>query len=118
MSRMTPLGAAVRRARQRRAVGGPLSWTFDGPFETCLADIDDTLRRALVQVGDVGAIAVRIELSLPALRRRVQEGDRIQPAWRDFIARVTARYGLPSPPQVRPMRRGGPLAVLVVAYRP
>ena len=25
-------------------------WTFDGPFATCLADIEDTLRRAIVQV--------------------------------------------------------------------
>jgi hypothetical protein len=40
--------------------------------------------RALVQVGDVASIAVLVELSLPALMRRVQEGDAIQPAWGRF----------------------------------
>jgi hypothetical protein len=57
-------------------VSGPFVWTFDGPFATCLADIEDTLRRAIVQVGDVGSILILIELSLPALKRRVDAGDR------------------------------------------
>ena len=53
------------------AIGGPLVWTFDGSFATCLADMEDALRRAIVQVGDVSSIAVLIEVSLPGLKRRV-----------------------------------------------
>ena len=29
----------------------PLVWTFDGPFERCLADLEDTLRRATMRRG-------------------------------------------------------------------
>jgi hypothetical protein len=46
----------------------PLIWTFDGPFATCLSDMEDTFRRAIIQVGDVSRIAVQIDLSLPALK--------------------------------------------------
>ncbi len=94
----------------------PLVWTFDGPFEDCLADIEDTLRRAVVLVGDVSRIALLIDLSLPALKRRVEAGDTLQPAWGRFIER-TARYGLPAAPRVRHLRSAGPLATLVIAYR-
>jgi hypothetical protein len=99
------------------AIGGPLVWTFDGAFATCLSDIEDTLRRAIVQVGDVAAIAVLIEVSLPALRQRVDAGESIQPAWGQFLERLSDRYGLPAPPRVRHVRGAGPLATLVVAYR-
>ena len=99
------------------SLGGPLTWAFDGPFPACLADIEDALRRAIVQVGDVSSIAVLIEISLPALKRRVDAGDAIQPAWGQFLERISARYGLPSQPRVRHVRRTGPLAMLVVAYR-
>jgi len=95
----------------------PLVWTFDGPFATCLFDMEDTLRRALVQVGDVAGIAVMIELSLPALRSRVDAGDALQPAWGRFLESLTRRYGLPAAARVRHLRRPGPLATLVVAYR-
>jgi len=44
-------------------------------------------------------------------------GDALQPAWRDFMARLARRYGLPVPPRVRATRTAGPLFVLVVAYR-
>ena len=98
-------------------VSGPFVWTFDGPFATCLADIEDTLRRAIVQVGDVGSILILIELSLPALKRRVDAGESIQPAWQQFVERLTERYGLPAPPRARPLVSAGPLATLVVAYR-
>src|SRR6266567_1339881 len=64
----------VERERGRPPTQGPLVWTFDGPFGTCLADIEDTFRRAIVQVGDVSRIAVMIELSLPALRARMHAG--------------------------------------------
>ena len=84
------------------AIGGPLVWTFAGPFATCLADMEDALRRAIVQVGDVSSIAVLIEVSLPALKRRVDAGDAIQPAWGQFLERMADRYGLPAPPRVRP----------------
>lgn len=94
----------------------PLVWTFDGPFDDCLADLEDTLRRAIVLVGDVSRIALLIDLSLPALKRRVEAGDTLQPAWGRFIERI-ARYGLPSAPRVRHLRSAGPLATLVIAYR-
>ena len=95
----------------------PLVWTFDGPFATCLADMEDTLRRAIVQVGDVARIAVMVELSLPALRSRVGAGDVIQPAWGRFLRSLTSRYGLPGAPRVRHRTAPGPLATLVIAYR-
>jgi len=53
------------------SVAAPLVWTFDGRFDRCLADAEDTLRRAIVLVGDVARAAVLIELSLPALQRRI-----------------------------------------------
>ena len=99
------------------AIAAPLVWSFEGPFATCLADLEDALRRAIVQVGDVSSIAVQIELSLPALKRRVDAGERIQPAWGRFLDRLANRYGLPVPPRVRHVRTAGPLATLVVAYR-
>lgn len=95
----------------------PLVWTFNGGFATCLADLEDTLRRALVQVGDVRHIAVAIELSLPALQLRVAAGDRVQPVWREFLQRVGSRYGLPRSPQVRHRKDAAPLLTLIVAYR-
>jgi hypothetical protein len=94
----------------------PLVWTFDGPFERSLDDVEATLRRAIVMVGDVARIAVLIDVSLPALQRRVRAGDALQPAWGLFLERI-ARYGLPSAPRVRHLRRPGPLATLVLAYR-
>lgn len=98
-------------------IGRPLVWRFDGPFARCLADLEDTLRRVLLQVGDVASLAVLIELSLPALQARIHAGDVLQPAWGDFLARLTHRYGLPVAPRVRHVRVAGPLATLVVAYR-
>ena len=94
----------------------PLVWTFDGPFEPCLADLEDTLRRAIVMVGDVSRVALLIDLSLPALKQRVEAGDALQPAWGRFLERLE-RYGLPSAPRVRHQRQAGPLATLVVGYR-
>ena len=105
-----------RAHRDLASLPAPLIWTFDGPFERCLADLDDTLRRALVMVGDAARIALLIDLSLPALQRRVEAGDRLQPAWGLFIERI-ARYGLPAAPRVRHLRAAGPLATLVIAYR-
>ncbi|WP_119157746.1 hypothetical protein [Caldimonas tepidiphila] len=99
------------------ALPAPLVWGFDGPFDTCLQDLEDTLRRALVQVGDVSRIVVSVELSLPALQRRVRAGDAVQPAWGEFLARLAARYGLPAAPRVRYLRSEGRLATLIVAYR-
>ena len=94
----------------------PLVWTFDGPFERCLADLEDTLRRAIVMVGDVSRVALLIDLSLPALKQRVEAGDALQPAWGRFLERMQ-RYGLPAAPRVRHRREGGPLATLVIGYR-
>jgi hypothetical protein len=108
--------------RKRRAPGDepiptPLEWTFDGPFERCLADIEDALRRAILLVGDVSRIAVLIDFSLPALQQRVRAGDTVQPAWGRFMERIAEAYGLPAFPRVRHLRTLGPLATLVVAYR-
>ena len=107
----------MKPARANVPIGGPLVWTFDGPIAQCLADVEDALRRAIVQVGDVASIAVMLELSLPALDRRVRAGDRLQPAWAEFVARLADRYGLQRAPRVRPVRGEGPLATLVIAYR-
>ena len=57
-----------RRARARDdRVEAPLVFLFDGPFASCLADMEDAFRRAIVQIGDVSRIVLLIELSLPAL---------------------------------------------------
>jgi hypothetical protein len=101
----------------RSHLPAPLVWTFDGPFERCLADIEDTLRRAIVLVGDVSRIALLIDFSLPALKQRVAAGDALQPAWGRFVERIDEAYGLPAFPRVRHLRTRGPLATLVVAYR-
>lgn len=115
--------AADLRARRRGrgaapadALPAPLVWTFDGPIERALADLEDTLRRAIVMVGDVARIALLIDVSLPALQARVDAGDRLQPAWSRFLERL-ARYGLPMQPRVRHRLDAGPLATLVIAYR-
>jgi hypothetical protein len=115
---MRPLRKDPRKSRAAAdAIGGPLVWTFDGAFATCLADMEDALRRAIVQVGDVASIAVLIEISLPGLKGRVDAGDAIQPAWGQFLERVSERYGLPAPPRVHPLLSDGPLVTLVIAYR-
>ena len=110
-----PPSAAPRR-RQRPDGPEPLGWTFDGPIERTLADLEDTLRRAIVMVGGVSRVALLIDLSLPALHRRVAAGEALQPGWGRFQERL-AGYGLPSPPRVRPLKSDGPLATLVIAYR-
>ena len=104
-------------ARADAAIGGPLVWAFDGTLAQCLADVEDALRRAIVEVGDVASIAVLVELSLPALDRRVRAGDRLQPAYAEFVARLGSRYGLQRAPRLRHVRHEGPLATVVVAYR-
>jgi hypothetical protein len=104
------------RARDRR-VEMPLVWTFDGSFALCLQDMEDTFRRAIVQVGDVSRILVQIDLSLPALKPRVDAGEAIQPAWGEFVDRLSHGYGLPVAPRVRHLAARGPLATMVIAYR-
>lgn len=98
------------------ALPEPLVWTFDGPIAACLADAEDTLRRAISLVGDVSRIAVLLDVALPALKQRVDAGDPLQPAFSRFLERV-GRYGLPASPRVRPLRGAGPLLTLIVAYR-
>ena len=105
-----------RRSSAQEPIAAPLVWSFDGPFERCLSDAEDTLRRALVMVGDVARIAVLIELSLPALKARFDAGDAVQPAWGRFLESI-ARYGLPAAPRVRHLRGAGSLLTLVIAYR-
>ena len=109
--------ARAKATKKPAAIPAPLVWTFDGAFASCLADAEDALRRVLVQVGDVSGIAVLFELSLPALQERVRMGDSVQPAWGDFLERLSNHYGLPLAPRVRHVRTRGPLATLVVAYR-
>ena len=99
------------------AIEGPLVWTFDGPLPVCLADAEDTLRRMIVQLGDVSRIALLLELSLPALKARVAAGEAIQPAWGEFLDRLLERYGLPVAPRVRHLRAAGPLIKMIIAYR-
>jgi hypothetical protein len=109
--------SALAATRSEPSIGGPFVWTFDGPFARCLGDVEDALRRALVQVGDVASIAVLVEISLPALQRRVEAGDVLQPAWKLFLERLQDRYGLPNAPRVRHVRADASLATLVIAYR-
>ncbi|HEX6705573.1 MAG TPA: hypothetical protein VF169_12495 [Albitalea sp.] len=108
--------ALQARPARTDATPAPLVWTFDGPFERCLADLEDTLRRAIVLVGGVSGIALAIDLSLPALRGRVEAGDAVQPAWGGFLDAL-ARLALPVPARVRHLRSAGPLLTLVIAYR-
>jgi hypothetical protein len=110
-------GHPKRRDRGATPTPQPRVWTFDGPFSTALADLEDAFRRTLVQIGDVARIAVMIELSLPALKARIEAGDAIQPAWSQFLDAVTTRYGLPAAPRVRYLKTRAPLATLVIAYR-
>ena len=98
-------------------VAAPLVWSFDGRLADVLADIEDTLRRAIIQVGDVARIGVLIELSLPKLLACVKAGESVQPAWGQFLGSVGQRYGLPKPPRLRYLRSAGPLATLIVGYR-
>lgn len=112
-------GMRLRRdapPRARRS-SPPLIWTFDGPFATCLGDVEDVLRRTIVQLDDVSGIAVGLDLSLPALAARLAAGDALQPAWSDFLDRVAQRYGLPGRLRVRHRTDAGPLATLVIVYR-
>lgn len=108
-----------RAAQNRRADGdiAPLVWTFDGPFAVCLADLEDALRRAIVQVGAASRLVVAIDVSLPALQARVLAGDSLQPAWRECLERLRSRYGLPAAPRARYLQADGPLLTLVVLYR-
>ena len=48
--------ASALRNRAAATVGVPLTWAFDGRFPGSLADLEDTLRRAIVQVGDVSRV--------------------------------------------------------------
>ena len=109
----------VRRGAPPRAVpcSPPLVWTFDGPFAVCLTDVEDTLRRAIMQLGNVSGVAIALDLSLPALAARVAAGDVIQPEWSRFLTRVSQRYGLPYPLRIRPRNDAGPLATLAIVYR-
>ena len=109
--------ASAPRNRAAATVGVPLTWAFDGRFPGSLADLEDTLRRAIVQVGDVSRVLVVIELSLPALKARMAAGDTVQPEWSEFLTRVTSRYGLPAAPRLRYLTHDAPLLVLVIAYR-
>ena len=109
--------ASAPSARAAATVGAPLTWIFDGRFPGSLADLEDTLRRAIVQVGDVSRVLVMIELSLPALKARMAAGDRVQPAWGEFLARAASRYGLPAAPRLRYLTHDAPLLVMVIAYR-
>ena len=109
--------ASAPRNRAAATVGAPLTWAFDGRFPGSLADLEDTLRRTIVQVGDVSRVLVVIELSLPALKVRMAAGDTIQPAWGEFLARVTSRYGLPAAPRLRYLTHDAPLLMMVIAYR-
>ena len=107
----------IRSRTRNDGVEAPLVWTFDGPFALCLQDMEDTFRRAIVQVGDVSRILVQIDLSLPALKPRVDAGEAIQPAWGRFVERLSHGYGLPVAPRVRHLAARGPLATMVIAYR-
>ncbi|MEO7243912.1 MAG: hypothetical protein ABIX12_02015 [Rubrivivax sp.] len=112
---MTARSPNQTRGTRAEPLPPPLVWHFDGPLEQCWSDLEDTWRRAIVMVGGVSRVALQIDLSLPALKRRVEAGDALQPGWTQLLERLE-RYGLPSLPRVRPLRTEGPVAKLVVAY--
>ena len=115
----------VRLGNGKRARNGVAGERVEAPLDLDVrrtvrdvpADMEDTFRRAIIQVGDVSRIAVQIDLSLPALKPRVDAGETIQPAWGQFVDRLTQRYGLPAGPRVRHLKMAGPLATMVIAYR-
>jgi hypothetical protein len=118
-------GAAKRAARRldprrRASVGGERRarrnlWTFGGPLGAA-SPTSGTRYGGGRADRDAARIALLIDLSLPALKARLDAGDRLQPAWGRFLDRMT-RYGLPAQPRVRHLRSAGPLATLVIAYR-
>ena len=108
----------TRKARNAYAgTPAPLVWVFDGRFAGALADLEDALRRAIVQVGDVARVLVAIELSLPALKRRIEAGDALHPTWREFLDRAASQYGLPATPRIKYGTGAGPLLTMIIAYR-
>lgn len=108
----------TRKARHAYAgTPAPLIWVFDGRFGDALADLEDALRRAIVQMGDVARVLVAIELSLPALKQRIDAGDRLNPAWAEFVGRAASRYGLPAAPRIKYGTNAGPLLTMIIAYR-
>ena len=110
--------SGARKAGQAYAgTPAPLVWVFDGRFADALGDLEDALRRAIVQVGDVARVLVAIELSLPALKRRIDAGDTLNPAWAEFVARAASRYGLPAAPRIKYGTDAGPLLKMIIAYR-
>ena len=113
----SPPPRSGQRAARAEALPPLQVWAYDGPFERCLADLEDTLRRSIVRLGSAARIVVLIELSLPALKQRVSMGDAVQPAWSRFLERMQG-YGLPASPRVRHRLQPGPLATLVIGYRP
>ena len=118
----SPHDGSVLRGRCRRrgrtsALPAPLVWTFDGPFERCLADLEDTLRRAIVMVGGVSRVALLIDLSLPALQRRVAAGDALQPGLGPLPGTPGAATACRRRRGCATCARAGPLATLVIAYR-
>jgi hypothetical protein len=110
------LSRRPERGRDVESLPAPLVWTFDGPFERCLDDLDDSLRRAIVLIGDVSRVALLIDISLPDAAR-ARPPRRPRPAGVGPLHRRIAGYGLPTFPRVRHLRAPGPLATLVVAYR-
>jgi hypothetical protein len=112
-----PVHARNAARRHSARAPEPWIWTFEGPFAECLADVEDTLGRAIVELSDVSGAVVALDLSLPALASRVAAGDSLQPAWGRFLARVAQDYGLPQPMRVRHRPQAGPLATLVIIHR-
>lgn len=115
MRRSSPVPRSGAPEPAGEDVPAPLVWTFDGPFETCLADAEDTLRRAVILVGDVSRVVLLVDLSLPSLQARVRAGDAVQPGWGRFLEHIE-RCGFPASPRVRHLRTAGPLLTLVIAY--
>ena len=94
-------------------------WTFDGALADCLADMEDALRRAIVQVGDV-VVDRRPDRALASWRSSVASmpATRSSPAWSQFLERMIGplRTALRHRACAR-WTTEGPLATLVIAYR-
>ena len=114
-----PGSGAMRTARAAaggRPLPSPLVWTFDGPFDRCLADAEDTLRRAIVH-GRRRVARRAAGRPVAAGAAAARAGRRRRAAGLGPLPRNIERYGLPAAPRVRHLRGDGPLLTLLVAYR-
>ena len=86
-------GSAMRAVPPAQAAAAlPRRWSGPSTARSSAASPTSRTRCAArsCMVGDVSRVALLIDLSLPALQRRVDAGDALQPAWGRFLERLGA----------------------------